>query len=597
VRRWVSEQLGAALRPQRLGTVVALDPDMIVSGFEIEDIGQDYIVRLVTQWSELRRVWDREVREKPNRDGIDLVLVQCDEFTSAHDLPWDIEHEAADVVRLRWPVPVELRSVLRSSPAFDDALADAAKIHRSTVDILRHALDFEPGNTTSELGLVARLRTGPTTPVALWDVLADHLRTELAQRAARQQGDLTELQEAWADWMARGGDSPSGTYLESAPAAIATLLAAGLLTPAPKGAAGLPAWTAIGVAEPDPEDLTTELLARQPSPPTTLSDWVDVAIWWGSVRSAVCDAPSSPTAEHAWHIWEGIDEAFNSWLRASYGSQLQAAAPTPRGLHQVVHFLARRVEDGAKVVLLVIDGLGFAQWSRIRSVASLHVELITGCLAMVPTLTTVSRQAIFAGTLPVDFTDSLTTTSHEPRHWSRFWLEHGLQQRDIAYHKTIGATPDDVPELSGAAIAVVVNAVDEILHGAEVLGDPQVAASVDLWARTGFLRRIVEDATSRGYEVWITSDHGNIPTTPGPVPREGNTVEAAGTRVRTYPNPILREQAADYGVIWDPPGLARMAMNPLFAAGRRGFHTSGVRVSHGGTSLDEVIVPFVRVTA
>jgi hypothetical protein len=254
------------------------------------------------------------------------------------------------------------------------------------------------------------------------------------------------------------------------------------------------------------------------------------------------------------------------------------------------------VEDGAKVLLVVIDGLGFAQWARLRAAAGIHVEESTGCLAMIPTLTAVSRQAIFAGALPTDFADTLTTTSAEPRRWTAFWTAHGLQPRDVSYTKTLGARPQDVPPVTGTAAAVVVNAVDEILHGAEVLGDPQVAASVDLWARTGFLARIVDDASTQGYEVWITSDHGNIPTTPGSVPREGQTVEAAGTRVRLYPNPTLRQQAQDHGAVWDPPGLPEGTLNPLFAPGRRGYHTSGVKVSHGGTSLDEVIVPFVKVT-
>ena len=117
-----------------------------------------------------------------------------------------------------------------------------------------------------------------------------------------------------------------------------------------------------------------------------------------------------------------------------------------------------------------------------------------------------------------------------------------------------------------------------------------------MWARAGFDEDPTASAVTQGYEVWLTSDHGNLPTVAGPVPKEGQTVESAGTRVRIYPNEVLRSAASEFGVIWDPPGYPRGTRCPLFPPGRTGFHTSGTRVSHGGLSLDEVIVPFAQVT-
>ena len=210
-----------------------------------------------------------------------------------------------------------------------------------------------------------------------------------------------------------------------------------------------------------------------------------------------------------------------------------------------------------------------------------------------------SRQAIFAGALPRDFAEHIDTTRTEERRWRRFWASQGIADRDVSYTKVTGGDSDPTPEPHGLVAAVVVNAVDEILHGAEVLGDRQVAVGVDLWARTGFLTDLVGEATRDGYETWITSDHGNLPTLPRPVPREEQIVEKAGTRVRIYPNAVLREHAADEGDVWDPPGLPAEDANyfPLFAPGRSGYHSGGERVCHGGISLDEVIVPVARVSA
>jgi hypothetical protein len=77
---------------------------------------------------------------------------------------------------------------------------------------------------------------------------------------------------------------------------------------------------------------------------------------------------------------------------------------------------------------------------------------------------------------------------------------------------------------------------------------------------------------------------------------EGPLVDQAGTRVRLYDNTVLRDTARAEGIAWDPPGLPE-GKAPLFAPGKTGYHSGGPRVTHGGLSVDEVIVPFVRVTS
>jgi hypothetical protein len=116
------------------------------------------------------------------------------------------------------------------------------------------------------------------------------------------------------------------------------------------------------------------------------------------------------------------------------------------------------------------------------------------------------------------------------------------------------------------------------------------------WAKQGFLPVLVERATAAGFEVWITADHGNLETLPLGKVYEGLAVESAGVRMRWYPNPTLREGARTRGIVWDPPGLPERVCYPLFAPGRGGYFSGDVRVTHGGVSLDEVIVPFVQVT-
>ena len=595
MKQWVAEVLKRHLEPPA-GVVIVLDPDAVLDGADVADIGQHIDVARVTSWLDLRRVWDADIRRLPVPRH-NAIIISDPEMQLAQDLPWDVERDADLVLRIGWPVPPELRHLLRVTAERADALVAASRRNPDSVAAIADTYDFRVGDPISELDAVARLRLDAGTPKEVWDAVAKYFASPLAHEIADASGDLESLQSAWNDWLVLGDGAEHSDALRSSPRAILALLGAGMLSTSPAAADTLPNWVSVGTSDPDPELVIAELLAGQPAQARTLSEWIDVASWWGHVRGTLASHPTLHHREHAaWVAWETIDASVSTWLRTSYGTSLLSASATPRAVNQIAPFLSRRVDEGAAVLLVVIDGLGFAQWHRLRLLSGLKVIESTGCLAMIPTLTSISRQAIFAGELPANFDDTIGTTSEEARRWRAFWTEHGVNERQVRFSKTVGRHTDDIPTLTGQVEAVVINAVDELLHAADVLGDPQVAASVDMWARTGFLRELVAQATAKGYETWVTADHGNLPTVPGPVPREGQTVESAGTRVRLYPNDTLRAGAADFGDVWDPPVLPASWLKPLFARGRRGFHLSGVRVSHGGLSLDEVIVPFTQVT-
>lgn len=165
------------------------------------------------------------------------------------------------------------------------------------------------------------------------------------------------------------------------------------------------------------------------------------------------------------------------------------------------------------------------------------------------------------------------------------------------YWRMVGRSQEEAPDLGGVdAAGVVVKAVDEMMHGSEVLGDSQFHSSLLTWVRHGFLRAMVESATEKGFEVWITADHGNLEASPIGLPtHEGLAVESAGTRVRLYSDPGLRSQSGAEGIAWDPPGLPAGSVYPIFARGRSGYFNTGRRITHGGISMDEVVVPLVKV--
>ena len=101
-----------------------------------------------------------------------------------------------------------------------------------------------------------------------------------------------------------------------------------------------------------------------------------------------------------------------------------------------------------------------------------------------------------------------------------------------------------------------------------------------------------------GFAVFLTSDHGNIETTGCGRPREGAAADLRGERVRVYPDPALRERVEKRfpgSIAWPPVGLPDNYL-ALIAPGRSSFVRLSERpVAHGGITLEEVVVPLVRI--
>ena len=144
---------------------------------------------------------------------------------------------------------------------------------------------------------------------------------------------------------------------------------------------------------------------------------------------------------------------------------------------------------------------------------------------------------------------------------------------------------------------LVVNKVDKIMHGME-LGIAGMHNQIRQWAMQGYLARLIELLRDLDFRIWLTSDHGNIEARGYGSPSEGAIAETRGERVRVYPSEILRDnvkQKFPDAMEWSLHGLPDNFF-PLLAPDRRAFVKEGKQiVSHGGISLEEVIVPIVEI--
>jgi len=341
-------------------------------------------------------------------------------------------------------------------------------------------------------------------------------------------------------------------------------------------------------------------------------DWLRFAYMWGELNAIWADVETSvksrETLDRFQKLQTTIDCNFLKWVENAYsGLHNQPAAP-PVMVHHIPRALARQLESGElnRIAVIVIDGLAIDQWIVIRNVLQTQLPGLqvdeSACFAWLPTITSISRQAIFAGKAPIYFPASVSSTDKEPALWSQFWMTHGLLSDEIAYFKIqedneMDALHDLASNPKVKVLGIVVTKVDRIMHGME-LGSAGMHNSIRQWVEQAFLARIFDILKTRNYSLVLTSDHGNIEAKGLGSPSEGAIAELRGERVRIYPDSSLRSRVKEQfpeTIEWPPIGLPDTLV-PLFAPARFAFIAENRKtVAHGGISVEELIVPLVRI--
>jgi PglZ domain len=356
--------------------------------------------------------------------------------------------------------------------------------------------------------------------------------------------------------------------------------------------------------------IETCLLKFDTQPPSH-QDWFALTPIWAQAIVHWHATKDRSAWQSRWNtLQQQLDSTFQSWLQTNYdGLYNYPVGDSPIMLHHIPKFLARRRSTNL-IALIVLDGMAFDQWLVLRDVLAEQMGTSfspteRATLAMLPTLTSISRQAIFAGKLPSSFADSLGTTAKEAKHWETFWCNNdsSLVRENIAYLNIVGDLADlekvrlVLSHPRQKVLGLVVDKIDNIMHGM-TLGTPGMHAQVNQWAQQGFMKSLLELLRDRNYDIYLTADHGNLEATGIGQPSERAFADIRGERVRIYSNATLREATQakfPTAIGWTPKILPADSI-PLFAPDRTAFVRSGEQlVCHGGISIEEVIVPFISI--
>ncbi len=360
-------------------------------------------------------------------------------------------------------------------------------------------------------------------------------------------------------------------------------------------------------------------------------DWIEIYSRLAEWELRMADAEPVMQEMLDMQLREG-NSAFARHVERSYREWI-ASSSHPLMSHDIMsRRVAPRIADGEKVALLIIDNLRLDHWLSIRQLIAegfyLDEEI---CTSILPTTTRYARNAIFAGMLPAEIarrfpqwwntSDGETLNSHE----GDLLAASARDMRPVpecAYHKL--SKSDDIHALTECfarrripqLLGIVVGFVDTLSHARtesemlrELAADDAAYRNLTLsWFRSSGIADLIRSAANAGYTVLLTSDHGSIrvdnPVMTGAErDAEASMRHIAGKRL-SYPSKrtLVATTPASLGL---PSSSATKTY--VLATGQDFFlfpndfnrfarHFNG-SFQHGGISLQEMLVPFVTLSA
>jgi CheY-like chemotaxis protein len=291
------------------------------------------------------------------------------------------------------------------------------------------------------------------------------------------------------------------------------------------------------------------------------------------------------------------------------------------------------LNDGNPIVWLVLDNLRFDQWKAMEPLLSESFKLVEeDCFySILPTATHYCRNALFAGEMP-----SVLEKKY-PQHWMKddeeegknnhedFFFSQQLKQlnkgtiefnyKKILSHEDAVALAENAHALLNHPLSIVVyNFVDMMSHARTELDVLKELASDEVayrsltksWFAHSPLLVALKKIAERKCTVMLCTDHGSIQVK-NPIKITGDKHTTNNLRYKTGRN--LDFNAREVHAYRDPElaGLPKYTVNSSFVfAGGQDFlcypnnYNHFVNLykntfQHGGISMEEMIVPIVRL--
>lgn len=317
-------------------------------------------------------------------------------------------------------------------------------------------------------------------------------------------------------------------------------------------------------------------------------DWFEIAPKLGEFGYAIFELNNKEYFDKYNEILNTINNHFQFFVNNHYDSLFSMSGLRhPITIDKVQDYIAASTKNN-KIAFIVIDGMNYWQWTLLKHYLEnekLNVEeKIT--LSWLPSITAWARQSIFAGKKP----DLTITNRTEGDLFKKYWIDkHQKQTYQVSYEAVKNNEKIKVPSSDVTVAGFVTNGLDELMHG-NILGYEQLFINTKLWIEKSCICDAVKELRNAGYEVYISTDHGNIEA-------ELNLKLTAGQKTvmlsksKRFVQFDTEEQAITFIENNKEYRLGKKDKSVYFRD-TNGFGSSGEKViTHGGSHILELLIP------
>lgn len=266
----------------------------------------------------------------------------------------------------------------------------------------------------------------------------------------------------------------------------------------------------------------------------------------------------------------------------------------PKMVNKVLPHLAYKHGRTDKVALIVVDGMTYWQYLILHNeMEGVGLKPRQDCtFAWLPSITKLSRQAIFRGDTPQ--MSYVQNPSHESELWKEFWVNYYDNKKKMFEHEVSytysSISPTDVCRYKQAFVDVT---LDEVMHHLPTSKD--LFDVTENWARDA--AKGILELHKQGFIVYITTDHGNVYSHKW---RNLTSMEktflykdeSRGKRHLIYQNYDALENFIDFNMEMGDEFLVHDKWIVWRTA--KCFKNQDV-ITHGGSHFLEVVIPFVTI--
>lgn len=287
-----------------------------------------------------------------------------------------------------------------------------------------------------------------------------------------------------------------------------------------------------------------------------------------------------------------INDLFVNWVLNNYG-KLSAVndSHSPVIISRTMEFIKERSD---KFVIVVMDGMSEFDWKILSNgFNGMHYDK-ANMFAMIPTTTSISRQCLLSNKFPSQLEEPWKQ-SKEKNEFFDCAISLGYTEKQIGYERGYDAEFSSFVKCA----AVIINEIDDTVHGQQH-GRIGMFSDINIIKKQAKLVALVKRLLSKGFDVYITADHGNtLCTGDGRLMGTGVETETKSRRMIVLKEYADKEKLIEqYNMIEYPKYYLNKDFDYLICAPGRSFDVKDETVmSHGGITVDEVIIPFITIKA